>query len=40
MTNLTDSQTLILTRASARPGNLALPLPEGRKRCPDHTWAS
>jgi hypothetical protein len=29
MTRLTDTQTLILTRASARPGNLALPLPEG-----------
>ncbi|MBU3029675.1 DUF3489 domain-containing protein [Paracoccus marinaquae] len=29
MTELTDTQTLILTRASARPGNLALPLPEG-----------
>ncbi len=29
MTELTDTQSLILTRASARPGNLALPLPEG-----------
>ena len=29
MMKLTDTQTLILTRASARPGNLALPLPEG-----------
>ncbi|WP_411957173.1 DUF3489 domain-containing protein [Paracoccus homiensis] len=29
MTKLTDTQTLILTRASARPGNLALPLPDG-----------
>lgn len=29
MTKLTDTQILILTRASARPGNLALPLPEG-----------
>ncbi|MCS5603722.1 MAG: DUF3489 domain-containing protein [Paracoccus sp.] len=29
MTKLTDTQTLILTRASARPGNLALPLPKG-----------
>ena len=29
MTKLTDTQTLILTRASARPGNLALPLSEG-----------
>ncbi|TKW63460.1 MAG: DUF3489 domain-containing protein [Paracoccus denitrificans] len=29
MTKLTDTQTLILTRASARPGNLAQPLPEG-----------
>ena len=29
MTKLTDTQRLILTRASARPGNLALPLPEG-----------
>ena len=29
MTKLTDTQTLILTCASARPGNLALPLPEG-----------
>lgn len=29
MTNLTDTQTLILTRASTRPGNLAMPLPEG-----------
>ena len=29
MKKLTDTQTLILTCASARPGNLALPLPEG-----------
>ncbi|MBC9248440.1 DUF3489 domain-containing protein [Paracoccus sp. 11-3] len=29
MLKLTDTQTLILNRASARPGNLALPLPEG-----------
>ena len=29
MTKLTDTQSLILTRASARPGNLALPLPDG-----------
>lgn len=29
MTKLTDTQTLILTRASARSGKLALPLPEG-----------
>ncbi|HIC65947.1 MAG TPA: hypothetical protein EYO87_08115, partial [Paracoccus sp.] len=29
MTKLTNTQTLILTSASARPGNLALPLPEG-----------
>ncbi len=29
MTKLTDTQFLILTRACARPGNLALPLPEG-----------
>ncbi len=29
MTKLTDTQCLVLTRASARPGNLALPLPEG-----------
>lgn len=29
MTKLTETQTLILTRASARSGNLALPLPEG-----------
>lgn len=29
MTKLTVTQTLILTRASARPGNLALPLPDG-----------
>lgn len=29
MTILTDTQTLILTRASAQLGNLALPLPEG-----------
>lgn len=29
MTNLTDTQTLILTRAAIRSGNLAMPLPEG-----------
>lgn len=29
MTKLTDTETLILSRASARPGNLALPLHEG-----------
>ncbi|TKW64030.1 MAG: DUF3489 domain-containing protein [Paracoccus denitrificans] len=28
MIKLTDTQTLILTPASARPGNIALPLPE------------
>ncbi|MEI4263426.1 DUF3489 domain-containing protein [Roseovarius sp. D0-M9] len=29
MTHLTDTQTLILTAASTRPGTLAMPLPEG-----------
>lgn len=29
MTALTETQRLILTRAAARPGNLALPLPKG-----------
>ncbi|MFV0386631.1 DUF3489 domain-containing protein [Paracoccus sp. (in: a-proteobacteria)] len=29
MTKLSSTQALILTRASTRPGNLALPLPEG-----------
>lgn len=29
MTKLSNTQTLILTRASTRPGNLAMPLPEG-----------
>jgi hypothetical protein len=29
MPKLTDTQSLILSRASTRPGNLALPLPEG-----------
>jgi len=29
MPKLTDTQTLILNRAAARPGNLAMPLPEG-----------
>ena len=29
MTRLTDTQTLILTAASTRPGNLAMPLPRG-----------
>ncbi|WRH61517.1 MAG: DUF3489 domain-containing protein [Fuscovulum sp.] len=29
MTNLSDTQSLILSRAATRPGNLALPLPEG-----------
>ncbi len=29
MPKLTDTQTLILSRAAARPGNLAMPLPEG-----------
>ena len=29
MTKLSDTQRLILTQASARPGNLALPLPKG-----------
>ena len=29
MTKLTETQTLILTRAAVRPGNLALPLPKG-----------
>lgn len=29
MIKLTHTQTLILTRASGRPGNLALPLPDG-----------
>jgi len=32
MIKLTDTQTLTLTRASARPGNLALPLPRFRTR--------
>ncbi|MCC5993844.1 MAG: DUF3489 domain-containing protein [Rhodobacteraceae bacterium] len=29
MPKLTDTQTIILSRAATRPGNLALPLPEG-----------
>jgi hypothetical protein len=29
MPKLTDTQSLILSRASTRPGNLALPLPDG-----------
>jgi hypothetical protein len=29
MATLTDTQALILSRASTRPGNLALPLPKG-----------
>lgn len=29
MTKLTDTQTIILSRAATRPGNLAMPLPEG-----------
>ena len=29
MPKLTDTQTIILTRAASRPGNLALPLPKG-----------
>jgi hypothetical protein len=29
MTNPSDTQSLILSRAATRPGNLALPLPEG-----------
>lgn len=29
MTTLSDTQSLILSRAATRPGNLALPLPEG-----------
>ncbi|MCE8523460.1 DUF3489 domain-containing protein [Ruegeria pomeroyi] len=29
MSNLTDTQSTILSRAAARPGNLALPLPDG-----------
>jgi hypothetical protein len=29
MPRLTDTQTIILSRAATRPGNLAMPLPEG-----------
>ena len=29
MPKLTDSQTILLSRAATRPGNLAMPLPEG-----------
>jgi hypothetical protein len=29
MPELTDTQTLVLSRAATRPGNLALPLPQG-----------
>jgi hypothetical protein len=29
MPKLTDTQSIILSRAAARPGNLAMPLPEG-----------
>ena len=29
MPKLTDTQTIILTRAASRPGNLAMPLPDG-----------
>jgi hypothetical protein len=30
VTRLTDTQTLILTSAASRPGNLAMPFPHGR----------
>jgi hypothetical protein len=29
MSKITDTQTIILTRAASRPGNLAMPLPDG-----------
>jgi hypothetical protein len=29
MPKLTDTQSLILSRAATRPGNLAMPLPDG-----------
>ncbi|MGI3213303.1 DUF3489 domain-containing protein [Roseovarius tibetensis] len=29
MSKITDTQTIILSRAATRPGNLAMPLPEG-----------
>ncbi|UYP67456.1 DUF3489 domain-containing protein [Thalassobacter stenotrophicus] len=29
MPKLTDTQTIVLTRAASRPGNLAMPLPKG-----------
>ena len=29
MPELTDTQTIVLTRAASRPGNLAMPLPKG-----------
>ncbi len=29
MPKLTDTQTIILSRAATRPDNLAMPLPEG-----------
>ena len=29
MPKLTDTQSIILSRAATRPGNLAMPLPEG-----------
>jgi len=29
MPKLTDTQTIVLSRAASRPGNLAMPLPEG-----------
>ena len=29
MPKLTDTQTIVLSRAATRPGNLAMPLPEG-----------
>src|SRR6056297_3749386 len=29
MPKLTDTQSIILTRAASRPGNLAMPLPDG-----------
>ena len=29
MTKLTDTQTIVLSRAATRPGNLAMPLPDG-----------
>ena len=29
MPKITDTQTIILTSAASRPGNLAMPLPDG-----------